>query len=86
MERDKRPIGTTEDLDDFLFYLSRKVLDETTLLEQAVIYTQIRNIKSIKESINKSDCFYCWKCIKSLIKKLNPWVWIPLIFKSGGSG
>ena len=77
MGRKQRPQGTIEDLNNTLFYLSRKVLDEKSLIGQATITAQIQNIKSIKSAMSKGDCFYCWKCIKSLIKKSNPFFWFP---------
>ena len=66
----KRKPRAIKELDNTLIFLSKESLKKTTMLEQAVIMAQIQNVRLIKESLNENDCFYCWRCIKEIIKSL----------------
>ena len=77
----KRQPRAIKELDNILVFLSKEALKKTTMLGQAVIMAQIQNVKSVKESLNENDCFYCWRCIKTntkdfflFVKSLNPFV------------
>ncbi len=79
MEKEQKPPGIIERLDNVLLLLSEELITKTGLMDQAVIRAKISNIILIKREVNKGDCFYCWKCIKSGLQKINPIVWIGLV-------
>ena len=57
MGREQKTPGLAESLDITLGYLSLEVIKNKSLIQQATLRAQIKNIKLIKETINKGDCF-----------------------------